>query len=348
VRFAFTDDQLLFRDAVRDFLAKECTPAVVRHAWESETGRSRELWSALTELGVIGLTVPEEHGGLGLAELDLVLLLEETGRAALAEPVVETTAVAAPLLVEMAVAGPDVGVVATPWLERIASGEAVVTIALGGQSLVTDAHVADLLIVGRADRVVAVSLEHAHLEPQPSVDGARRIFDVIWDPADEQVLATGQPAARAIASAFDRAALGVAAQLVGLGDHLLETTVAYVVEREQFGGPVGSFQAVKHQLADALLKLEFAKPAVHRAAHSVADAAPMRSRDVSMAKALASDAARFAAGRALQCHGAIGYTVEYDLHLWMKRVWALAAAWGDAAWHRRRVASSVLGPGPAD
>jgi len=121
-------------------------------------------------------------------------------------------------------------------------------------------------------------------------------------------------------------------------------TVEYVKERHQFGVPVGSFQAVKHHLANVALRLEFARPVVMGAAWSLSVDAPPASRDASMAKALASDAARFAARIALQCHGAIGYTREHDLHLYLSRVWALAAAWGDAASHRRRVADAVIGP----
>ena len=111
---------------------------------------------------------------------------------------------------------------------------------------------------------------------------------------------------------------------------MLDLTVAYVTERRQFGVPIGSFQAVKHHLADALKELAFARPAVHRAAHSLATGADTRARDVSMAKAMASDAAWFVGRQALQCHGAIGYTVEHDLQLYLKRTWALAKAWGDA------------------
>src|SRR5262249_57078769 len=129
-------------------------------------------------------------------------------------------------------------------------------------------------------------------------------------------LAVGRTEA-AVALAFDRAALGAAAQLVGLGRHMLDMTVAYVIERRQFGVPIGSFQAVKHHLANALLQLEFARPAVYRAAYTVAHDGSERGRDVSMAKAIASDAARFVGRIALQCHGAIGYTVEYDLHMWL-------------------------------
>jgi len=118
--------------------------------------------------------------------------------------------------------------------------------------------------------------------------------------------------------------------------------VEYTKVRKQFGSPIGSFQAVKHHLANALLKLEFARPVVYRAAYSVAHADPSRALHVSMAKAYASDAALVCARASLQCHGAIGYSYEHDLHLWMKRAWALAAAWGDSAWHRAKVADSIL------
>jgi hypothetical protein len=142
--------------------------------------------------------------------------------------------------------------------------------------------------------------------------------------------------------AFDRGAWGTAAVLVGLAQRMLDLTTEYVKERHQFGVPVGSFQAVKHHLADAALQLEFARPAVYRAAWSLAVRDNDRSRDVSMAKAMASDAAQFVGRQALQCQGAIGYTVESDLHLYLKRSWALARSWGDAWWHRDRV-GALLG-----
>jgi alkylation response protein AidB-like acyl-CoA dehydrogenase len=116
-----------------------------------------------------------------------------------------------------------------------------------------------------------------------------------------------------------------------------------VKARHQFGKPVGSFQAVKHHLADALVAIEMAAPAVYRAAYSLAHGDAERSTHASMAKALASEAAQLVARKALQCHGAIGYAFENDLHMWMKRAWALSAAWGDAAWHRERVARAIFG-----
>jgi alkylation response protein AidB-like acyl-CoA dehydrogenase len=139
----------------------------------------------------------------------------------------------------------------------------------------------------------------------------------------------------------DALSLGAAAQLVGLGQRMLDMTVDHVKAREQFGVAIGSFQAVKHHLADALMELSYARPAVHRAAWSMANGAPTAERDVSMAKAMASDAASFVARQALQCHGAIGYTVEYDLHRFLKRTWVLARTFGDAAWHRERIARAL-------
>lgn len=339
MRFAFTDDQLLFRDTVRDLLAKECQPEQVRYAWVNDTGRLPDVWTALADMGVIGMTVPTEHGGLGLGALDLVLLLTETGRVALPEPIVETTAVAVPLLVEVASAE-----LQAQWLPRVAAGDAVIAMGAVGTPFVLDAGSADLIVLDRGDRLFALPAERVALTPQPSVDGSRRLYSVDWQSTDEIVLAEGAEGWHAVNAAFDRGALGTAAQLVGLADRMLEMTVEYVRQRYQFGVPIGSFQAIKHHLADALLRLEFAKPAVHHAAWSIDQRLETRSRDVSVAKCLASQAAHQVARTALQCHGAIGYTVEYDLHLWMKRVWALSASWGDAAYHRNRVGVAVLGP----
>jgi alkylation response protein AidB-like acyl-CoA dehydrogenase len=335
MRFVFTEDQRLFQHTVRDLLTKECPPEEVRALWADPVGRSRQRWSKLAEMGVLGLLVDVEHGGMGMDEVDLVLLLEETGRVALPEPVVETAAVATRLLDE---AG---GVEARDrWLPAIAGGDTMVAVGLEATGpYVADAHVADLLLLQRGAELHAVQPGAVSLVAQPSVDGARRIFSVGWTPSPATRLAA---AAEPLAAAFDRGALGAAAQLVGIADHMIELTAEYARQREQFGQPIGSFQAVKHLLADALLKLDFARPAVYRAAWSVARGEATRARDVSMAKAFAAEAADRAARASLQIHGAIGYTWEHDLHLWMKKGWTLAAAWGDAAWHRERVAAGLL------
>jgi alkylation response protein AidB-like acyl-CoA dehydrogenase len=338
VRFAFTDDQKLFRDALRALLEKECTADVVRRAWAPDTdGRSPALWGKLADLGVLGLCVPESIGGLGLTEIDFVLLLEESGRAALPEPIVETSAVGAPLLAET---GNDE--LSRTWLPRVSAGQARLAVGLESSPFVADAHVADLLLLQRANELHALTREQVKLAAEPSVDGARRLFSVGWTPGPATRVATGPTAGAALARAFDRGALGASAMLLGLARHLIDATVEYAKVRKQFGSAIGSFQAVKHHLADALVKLEFARPVVYRAAYSMSRADRDGPLHVSMAKAYASEASLLAARAALQCHGAIGYSYEHDLHLWMKRVWALAAAWGDASWHRARVGAFVL------
>jgi alkylation response protein AidB-like acyl-CoA dehydrogenase len=357
VHFGFDDDQLAFRDAVLALLDKECPPDAVRSAASAVPGQlDRGVWDRLAAMGVLGILVPEDRGGLGLDERSLVLILEEAGRAALPHPLVDTAAVAAPLL------GADTGMIATN---------------LGGPHVACAADADRLLLHDPGDGGLhLLDRTEAMLTPVATVDPARRAATVTWDPsapAPAHPTASWHPAPNpstspttstlapdsggsawdpgldfdsssgpeVVALALDRGAWATAAVLVGLGQRMVELAVTHVSERHQFGVPVGSFQAVKHQLADAHKDLAFARPVVHRAAHSLATGSADRSRDVSMAKALAGDAAWRAGRIALQCHGAIGYTVEHDLHLYLKRTWALAKSYGDAGWHRDRVARAI-------
>lgn len=328
MEFKFTEDQLEFRDAVRTFLEKECPPEVVRAAWD---GKPTELWPRLAEMGVVGMTAPEEHGGLGMDELDLVLVLEEAGRAALPEPLLEHTAVAVPALRD---AG---GKLTERWLPAAASGEVIVTVGLGPAPLIVNGERASLLLDDHDGCIHLLECAVCDITPRPSIDRAHPVATVAWSAEKETKLEGADPDL-----AFDRAALGASAQLVGLAGRMIDLAVEYAKEREQFGKAIGSFQAIQHQLADALLRLEFARPAVYRAAHAVARSEPDRPLHVSMAKAYAGDAADLAARTALQVHGAVGYSWEHDLHLFMKRAWALAASWGESAWHRRRVGDWIL------
>jgi len=306
MRFSFSEEQLALRDALRDLLEKECTPAHVRAAWTNETGRVPGLWQQLADMGVVGLLAPEGRGGLGLTFVELVLVLEETGRHAVPEPIVETAAYGVPLL-----------------------GRSDVTVA-AGEYWVPWADTADVIFTA-AGRFARADVE---LVARPSVDGARRLFEVTGSPESGDF--------GAVLAAYDRGVCGIAAQQCGLADRMLEMTADYVRERRQFGVPVGSFQAVKHHLANARIALEFARPLVYRAAASIAAGDPDTAVHVSMAKVKA-DAAALETGRAaLQCHGAIGYTTEYDLHLYLKRAWALARSWGNAAVHHERVARAIL------
>lgn len=339
MRFAFTEEQRMLKDSVRALLARACAPTAVRAAWSSPDGRVPGLWAKLAALGAVGITAPEAYGGLAMGAIELVAIAEEAGRAALPEPFIETTAVALPLLAEIADHETN-----ARWLAALAAGTADVSVRLGGAPHAAYAHVADLLLLQRDDELHAVTRDDVTLEAQRSVDGARRLSRVTWTPAKATCIARGPAARQAITEAIDRGSLAASAELLGLARRMIDMTVDYTKIREQFGKPIGSFQAVKHHMADALGALEMAKPVVYRAAWSVASSASERATHVSMAKAFASDAALLVAKKALQCHGAIGYSFEHDLHLWMKRAWALAAAWGDAASHRARVGAALWAP----
>ena len=357
MRFAFTEQQTQFRDAVHQLFDKECTADDVRAAYNAPEARSRR-WATLAEMGVVGLTVPEAHGGLGLHLLDLVPLLEEAGRAALPEPLIETTALAAPLL---AAFPSDRG---TGWLEAMAGGQitaAVAPVDVGGWtaaptpggSVVPAADGADLYILPASadpDRPVlelhVVPVADVTVTPVASLDPTRRLGMVGWEPSPTTLIASGSEAQTTLGDLANSAAVATAAELLGLADRMITLAAAYAKDRHQFGKPIGSFQAVKHLLAGAQVKLEFARPAVYAAAWSLGDpelaGSPRGARSASVAKAYASDAATEAARVSLQVHGAIGYTWECDLHLYLKRAWALAEAWGSAADHRRRILSSLV------
>jgi len=338
MRFAFGDDAQLLATTLRDFLNKECTPEIVRAIWAEPAG-ARTLWSKLAELGVPGALLAEEHGGMALDERDLVLLLEETGRAALPAPVISTAAVGAPLLRD---AG---GAIAATWLPRIAAGDAIVAVGHPANPFVADAGDADLLLLAAGGELHAVERSAATLTHQPANDPARRLYTVAWTPSPATRIASGDAAAKLLADALDRGALACAAQALGVADQLLALAVGYAQQREQFGRPIGSFQALQHKLADVKVRLEYARPVVYKAAHSVAVGAANRSIDASHAKLAAVGAAQLAAKHALQVHGAIGYTWEQDLHLWMRRAWSLERDFGDVAFHEERVAAFVLADG---
>jgi alkylation response protein AidB-like acyl-CoA dehydrogenase len=205
---------------------------------------------------------------------------------------------------------------------------------------VADAHVADLLFLSHEGALHAVPAERTRVEAQPSVDGGQRLFLVGFDVGEP--VARGERARALLDAALDRGALGSAAEALGVADRLIGLAVDYAGQRKQFGVPIGSFQAVKHMLADVKVELEYARSHVHRAAHSVARGVPTRAVDVSMAKLAACDAAKAAARTSLQVHGAIGYTYEQDVHVWMKRAWSLDLAWGDSVFHRARLAAGVI------
>lgn len=358
MKFAFTDDQQVFAETLSEVFAKRCPPEVVRACWDSPTGYSEELWSTLAEMGVLAVTAPETAGGLGGDERDLVQLMEAAGRAAAPLPLLEHVAVGVPALAEAAVSSQT----AERWLEKAVTGEMLVTADISDTQYANYAAQADVAILSYEGELYAVERNDYQAHEQPSVDGTRRIARVEWSPD----AATPLPGA-SVSLAFDRGATAAAASCVGLAQHMLDTTVEYVKEREQFGKPVGSYQAVKHHLAEVAKAVSFARPSVYAAAWAVSQSAVKesavnestvsensvkqstpsrraisetdRAQYVSAAKSLASDAADLAAAKCLQCHGAIGYTFEHDLQLWLKRAWTTSVSWGSASYHRRRLAN---------
>ena len=305
MRFSFTEDQLALAAGLRDLLDSECPLSAVRAVWDAGSGHDAELWSKLDGMGVLGLLVPESAGGFGAGEVEAVLVWQELGRAAVPGPVLEHM-----------VAAPIVG------------GDAPLTVWFDGP-YVAHAQVAGSILT-RDSLITRWSAEE-----HEAIDGGRHLATVT--PIETRPLAHDD------ALAFDRAALGAAAMLIGLSERMIELAGDYARQRQQFGKPIGAFQAVKHLMADALLQVEFAKPAAYRAAWSCASGDPNRTRDVSMAASLAAEASYRASRHCMQVHGGIGYTWEADLQLLMKKAWALSRAFGDASWHRRRVAAAVLG-----
>ena len=317
MKFALDDQQRDFAASIDAALGAADVPGAVR-AWDrGDTAPGRKIWATLTDLGVTALAVPEKFDGIDAHPVDLVVALEALGRWCVPGPVAESMAVAPILL------GDDDRSAA------LAAGELIATVALPpAVPRAADADFAGLVLLAHDGHVSDAAAGDSH----ESVDPARRLFDVS---------ATGDGHAADVTRAFEFGALATAAQLVGAGQAMLDMSVAYAKQRSQFGRIIGSYQAIKHKLADVHIALELARPLVYGAALSLAEGSPQTARDISAAKAAASAAALLAARASLQTHGAIGFTAEHDLSLWLLRVQALHSAWGDPTTHRRRVLEAL-------
>ncbi|MFD9033013.1 acyl-CoA dehydrogenase family protein [Streptomyces sp. NPDC059567] len=341
MRFLPTEEQRDFARSLDAMLTAAGTPAAIR-AWASgDSGPGRALWSRLAEAGVFALAIPDRYEGVGPLPVELATAFVELGRHGVPGPVVETVAVSA-LLSELARRGEEGP--AKRLLPAMAAGESTATLSLptppagvgGTQAPGHDVRAVD---ADRADLVLVVRGDHLHIAPghrdvHVSQDPARRLARPA--PGGE-LLAAGRAVTAAAAHAHDWAVLATAAQALGVGLTLLDRTVAYAKQRTQFGTSIGSFQAVKHRLADTLLALEFARPLLFGAALT------FESTDLAAAKVTAGEAAYAAARTALQIHGAIGYTEELDLSLWLRKARPLRDAWGTPSWCRARVIEAYDG-----
>jgi alkylation response protein AidB-like acyl-CoA dehydrogenase len=321
-------EQQQFAASLHDLLTAADGPAAARNWAAGDRKPGLEIWRSLAAAGVTGLMVAPEHGGLGADPVDLVIAGEELGHHAIPGPVAESLAAVPRLLAALG------GSAAEGWLRQLADGELIATLAAEPWlPFAADADAAGLILLARTGAGV-VCRASAGLTRR-SVDAARMLAEV----RASEVVADGPAVAGAVEQALDFGALACAAQLLGAGRALLDATARHARQRVQFGQPVGAFQAVKHQLADALIGLEFARPLLYGAAITLG------ARDVSAAKVACSDAASRAARTALQVHGAIGYTAEHDVSLYLTRVRALVPAWGSQAEHRARVLAGFTGAG---
>jgi alkylation response protein AidB-like acyl-CoA dehydrogenase len=325
-----------FADTLHAMLGAAGVPESARRWADGDLASGLALWRRLADLGVTALAVPEKCGGLGASPADLVAACEELGHHAVPGPVAESLAAVPALLTALDQTGSlafrDAADPRGEWLAGLATGDLIATLAMPPRlPFAADAEAAGLILLAEADAVWVGRTGARH----QSVDPARSLSVV----TGQDVVARG--AGAAVARAFDLGVLACSAQLLGAGRALLEASVRHGCVRAQFGQPVGAFQAVKHKLADVAIGLEFARPLLDAAAVAIGDGSTTAARDVSAAKVACADAAALAARAALQVHGAIGYTAEHDLSLWLTKVRALVPAWGSQAGHRERVMAAL-------
>ncbi len=363
--FDLTDEQQAIKSTAHDFLAARYKSERIRELADSDSGFEQSDWDEMAELGWTGLALPEEWGGQGLGIVDLAVLFEEMGYALAPSPLLSNTVAGLALslcgsddqrerflrpLAEGKLRG-------TPALWDAGSGATIGSFTMearpdgdgivldGEKVLVMDAAAADFFLVATADgrrHIVERGAAGVSIAPATAIDPTRRLYSVRFDGVK---VASGDslPAAgEEYYPVFFRICVALAAESTGIAQRTMEMAVSYAKDRQQFGRPIGSYQAVSHRCAQMLLETENARSAVYGAAWA-ADAEPESlPRAASMAKAYASDAGWRVPDASIQVHGGIGFTWEHDLHFFLKRGRANAAMFGDAKWHRERVADAVL------
>jgi len=372
MNFSFSEDQTLLRNSVRAVLDEHCKPAHVRAMMEDSRGYGEDLWSEMAKLGWLGLPFPEQHGGAGLGLVELGIVLEEMGRAAYPGPYFASVALGGlPLMLGISPTQKE------RWLPAIAAGQARATAALleesldwdpasttatatrtpdgwklsGVKRLVPWAHVADVALVpARAREGLSLFLVDPRapgvsLRPMVGIDLGTRSSEMrLQDVTVAADALVGEPggAGPLLEAALRRAAVGAAAEMLGAARRCLDMSVEYAKVREQFGQPIGAFQAIRHRCAEMLLEVENAHSAVYYAAWALTAGAEDATVAASICKSYVSEAARKVCGDAIQVHGGIGFTWEYDLHLYMKRAKALEPLYGDAEYHRELITRHVV------
>jgi alkylation response protein AidB-like acyl-CoA dehydrogenase len=373
--FGFSEEQEMLRSSARDFLAKEAPMTYVRKMMEDEVGFTGDLWKKMADLGWMGLILPEQYGGSGLDFVDLIVVLEEMGRVVLPGPFFSTVVLGGVALLE---GGSELKQALLP---KIASGDLKVTLAqlepsgrwdadgiqlaakadgggfvlTGTKLFVPDAHVADEMVVAartpgskgrdgislflvdaRAAGITTTQLK--------TMDQTRKLAEVVLKdvrvPADRVLGKVGGGWAL-LDRIVDRGKVGLCAEMCGGAQRVLEMSVDYAKVREQFGKPIGSFQAIQHKCANMLVEVESSKSVTYYAAWAVANDVAEAPLAAAMAKAYCSDAYRHVSGEGIQIHGGIGFTWEHDMHIYFKRAKSSEVTFGDATWNRELVAQHI-------
>jgi len=373
MNFGFTEEQELLRKTARDFLADHAPSKRVREVMEGAESQALEIWSEMAELGWMGLTIPETYGGADLSMIELAIVLEALGRSLAPVPFLPTMIAACALH--------EVGSESQrrEWLPRIAAGETVATLAItetrgteepcdlalaatadggwtlrGSKLFVPDADIADLLVVaarvgGEGERGLGLFLvpretDGVSVTPQRSMDQLRNLHQVELDGVrlpEDSLLGGDSDAWSKIQRVLDRARVMICAEMVGGAEKCLEDSVQYAKERVQFGKPIGVNQAIKHKCADMLFRVESAKSITYYAAWAAREDNEEAAVTASMAKSYVSEAYRHVSAENIQIHGGVGFTWEYDCHLYFKRAKSDEAWFGDGTLHRERVAQLI-------
>lgn len=324
--FTLSEEQLMFAETARSLFTDNCTPDHWRKMMETGVARDDARWAAIVETGLCQVLLPESAGGIGLSESDFALIAQEAGYVALPEPLVESAGVAAPMLAALA-----------PGHDLLSAPSATIAIAHPLNPFVAHADSAAAILLEKNGEAYLATPDQVTLTAQPSIDPFRRLFSVEWDAANATALGKAD-----WDLALDRAALFNAAMGLGLAQRAVDLAVDYARDRQQFGKPIGSYQAVKHHLATAQVAIEFAKPVVAAAAAGIGARDVYSRARISHARIVALEAADVAARASIQVHGAMGYSWEVDVHLFLKRALALTQTWGTPAFHRARIATRIF------
>lgn len=334
MRFSFDEDQQEFAAMVRDYLSQSFPASRLREQWDSGGSAAAELLGALAELGAMAPVIPEEFEGLGRDGLDLALAFEWFGYFGVAEPIPFTSGVVAPFLVRYG----DEDLKRT-WLPRLAEGRALVTVRLEGDAPVVGATIADAFLVAHGDEVHLLDRDQAEIAPVDGQDPTLGLGRIDARCTGETLVSRASGAAACL-QMLTRAT--IASILVGISQRMLEMTREYMLLREQFGRAIGSFQSLKHRMADTAAQIEAARSLSWFAHYSIVRGEGQAAVAASMAKSAASAAAHSAGYTALQHHGGIGFTWEYDLHMWLQRGFALERLFGTVDELRADVGARVI------